>query len=1123
MAEARGPSDGWIGTLLENRYRVNAELGRGGMGTVFLATDEKVDRLVVVKVPDVSLLEQPGFRERFARETRSLIQLSHPHIVKVLDVGEAGDVPYLVLEHLGGGSLKERIEESPGGRLIPAQVLDWLPNAARTLDVIHKLGVIHRDVKPANILFDEHGNVFLADFGIAKALGEQDTGLTQTGSTPGTPDYMAPESVLDVGLDGRADQYALATIVYKALSGRLPISATSPLAALFKKQKEDPIPLSQLVDGVDEKLGGVVMKALSRERDDRFPDCAAFAKSYFKALGESSTPLTLVDRSTVAPSRPPATLPGTIDVGTPGGVASPPSVAGAPEDEPEMAIPLEPIAESRRRLPVGLILGVTAAVATVVVVGLVLLLGNRGGPSGGNGETVPEGPAPLVRLTPAVTTIYTRQPVVTVRGRVENAPKGRIRMGRREVDLRSDGSFAETLGLAEAESTFEICGVTAGGRRGETISLRVVLDTEAPELAIEFPPDGHLTREAKVEVRGRVDDPNADAVWFGGVEHELSTFGAFRLEAPLSREGENPIEITARDHAGNEVSRKATVVRDTRPPEITAEVGFEGGRSRLDVTVDEDVAEVLVGGSAAQSVGPRTFRAPLDESAEGRTIEVVARDRAGNTASETVKVESGAEALLQTALRYANGDGVKQDDAQAAEWFLRAAQRGNAEAQYRLGMMLVEGRGVRRDYRSGADWLRQAADQRHPVGMYQYGECFWRGRGVPEDEAKAVAWYRLSAEAGLAIAQHDLGWCYQNGRGIPQDDRLAAVWYRKAADQGLAAAQYGYGFLCAAGRGVPGNLQEAAAWYRRAAAQGQADAMHALGLAYLKGRGVPENEAEATRWFRSAAEREHPAGLYEYGECFWLGRGGVSRDEARAVSLYRKAAEKGHAVAQRDLGWCYENGRGVTRDLAQAAAWYRKAADQGNVSAQNNLAVAYLNGSGVPKDHVEALKWFRRAADQDFATAQTWIGLCYENGYGVGKDMAQAAAWYRKGANGGDAAGQYFLGICYSRGQGVPQSDREAVLWFRKGAAQKHAGSEKWLGWCYENGRGVTRSQEQALHWYGKAAEHGDAYAQYALGEACRTGNGVRRDVRVAMEWYRKSAAQGYEDAKKRLAELEGR
>src|SRR5437660_2380650 len=162
----------WIGlTLAHGRFQVAAKLGEGGMGYVFKARDLHLDCEVVIKVPRRAMLEDAEFSGRFAREIRSLVRLVHPHIVKVLDVGEHESMPFAVMQFLSGGSLRER--QCPGGDdrpqpISPAELTSWLPPIAAALDFIHAQGYIHRDVKPDNILFDAHGHVYLSDFGVAK-------------------------------------------------------------------------------------------------------------------------------------------------------------------------------------------------------------------------------------------------------------------------------------------------------------------------------------------------------------------------------------------------------------------------------------------------------------------------------------------------------------------------------------------------------------------------------------------------------------------------------------------------------------------------------------------------------------------------------------------------------------------------------------------------------------------------------------------------------------------------------------------------------------------------------------------------------------------------------------------
>src|SRR5262245_13054499 len=177
------------GRTLLGTYRVERKLADGGMGSVWLAEDLRLGMRVVVKVPHARFLGEPGFRSRFKREISELVRLEHPQVVRILARGEEDEVPFFVLQYLGGGSLEDRLTSGPQD---PEAILEWLQPIARTLDYVHGRGVVHRDVKPANILFDEAGHVFLSDFGVVKALGSQDGGeRTEAGTGVGSPIYMA--------------------------------------------------------------------------------------------------------------------------------------------------------------------------------------------------------------------------------------------------------------------------------------------------------------------------------------------------------------------------------------------------------------------------------------------------------------------------------------------------------------------------------------------------------------------------------------------------------------------------------------------------------------------------------------------------------------------------------------------------------------------------------------------------------------------------------------------------------------------------------------------------------------------------------------------------------------------
>jgi tetratricopeptide (TPR) repeat protein/serine/threonine protein kinase len=277
----------WVGQTLAGRYRVTSRLGEGGMATIYLARDQHLGCDVVLKVPHAVLLVDPQFARRFAHEVRSLVQLAHPHIIRVMDVGEHQGVPFAVMQYLSGGSLEDRRRTNRAGRVLPGapeELPSWLEPIAAALDFIHQQQYIHRDVKPGNILFDAQGNAYLSDFGVAKvmasgAAAKRTAALTGSGIVLGTPEYMAPELIMGEPCDGRIDQYALAVTVHELLNGSLPFTGPTAATIFVKQTTEAPPPLHELRPTVPEGLSQAVLKALSKNPDQRYPDCAAFARA----------------------------------------------------------------------------------------------------------------------------------------------------------------------------------------------------------------------------------------------------------------------------------------------------------------------------------------------------------------------------------------------------------------------------------------------------------------------------------------------------------------------------------------------------------------------------------------------------------------------------------------------------------------------------------------------------------------------------------------------------------------------------------------------------------------------------------------------------------------------------
>jgi predicted Ser/Thr protein kinase len=264
--ETRSTSAQMIGTVLSGRYRLEAKLGSGGMSTVYLARDETLDRPVAVKVMHREMSEQPDQLERFRREARAVAKLSHPNVVAVIDAGEDGGHPYIVFEYVEGENLKQRIKRL--GPLEPQEALAYAIEIGGGLAVAHDRKMVHRDIKPQNVLIDAEGRAKVTDFGIARQLEQQ--GVTDTGRVLGTTDYVSPEQAMGHGVDPRSDVYSLGVVLYEMLTGEVPFSADTQVGVAMKHVNEELPDVQRRRPELSAAAALTIERATTKDPDKRY-------------------------------------------------------------------------------------------------------------------------------------------------------------------------------------------------------------------------------------------------------------------------------------------------------------------------------------------------------------------------------------------------------------------------------------------------------------------------------------------------------------------------------------------------------------------------------------------------------------------------------------------------------------------------------------------------------------------------------------------------------------------------------------------------------------------------------------------------------------------------------------
>ena len=426
---------------LPDRYRVVRHIANGGMASVWEAHDELLDRAVAVKLLASHLSEDDRARQRFQREARAAAAVSsHPNVVTIYDVGEHDGKTFMVMELLKGGTVADKLRA--GDRISPRTAMRWLRDAASALDAAHAADVVHRDVKPANMLLDDAGRLAIADFGIARlALEDQ---LTATGTVLGTAAYISPEQAVGDPATAASDRYALAVVAYELLTGARPFEAENFAAQARAHVEDDPEPASVRNPDLPAEVDGVLARGLEKDPGARYASAGELVDHLDDAISAPDTPAT---------PPPPTTRSTKLMGGGPPPRTAPPVAAGNGRPAP-------------RRRNAGVLLAALATAALVVVIAVLLLSGGDGGDGNKQqAESTPqrtETPSKTEEPKDTATPEPTAEETATPEATDTPAPSGEVDLDKAR-QLQVDGYNARLAGdygksLELSQQAIDACG-----------------------------------------------------------------------------------------------------------------------------------------------------------------------------------------------------------------------------------------------------------------------------------------------------------------------------------------------------------------------------------------------------------------------------------------------------------------------------------------------------------------------------------------------------------------------------------------------------------------------------------------------------------------------------------------
>ncbi|MBL4849524.1 MAG: SEL1-like repeat protein [Planctomycetes bacterium] len=1132
-------------------FEILAVLGSGAMGVVYRARDGELNRDVALKIPTSA-----GDGARFQREAIATAALDHPGIVRIYSQGEEQGTPYIAYELVEGATTLEEVAPTldQDGRV------RLLRDAALAMGHAHGRGVVHRDLKPDNLLVDTAGRLRVADFGLGHVANVE--ALTKTGTLVGTPLTMSPEQIAGdrSAIGPPTDVWGLGATLYWALTGEFPFLAGSVLELAGMVTSVTPLKPSALTPEAGPYLDAITLKALRKSPTDRYADGDALAADLDRYLsGLPPEGVVLLRRrilvlvlalggllalcalgySTLSSRGPEVTAPTSAPQGGDSDLRSRYKAAlllavtgkkhSAKRELEVIARSNTPLGDEVRRLEL-----VQASSACADALSLADEPWSRyeslreilGSTLSASTEAEPLCDLAFRRLIkagdwPGVLKLQRARLPLGPRAFVRQAASETHHLRRsRDVPLAlaldlpiSGRELFESLEIEERWSRYPSGSATppflALLRRTEATRVRYLLSPFSDRSLSE------AQGRTLLELASRVEEASIRDI---GLRYVLET-RLLQIRVELAIGEARPSDLLER---ASKLSQAAAGQEGYGPLVVSLAETERQLLSRMPDPSPERIlglwrrAEFATRGQDAHTAVVIGYMRDLALFSKWDEIHsFLSEDGAATELAEARRVESYLRLAAAEASLPASPSRVL-DHLRRYSWLFVSGDPNGGGRKLGFNSTKLE-LGWANYFGAQAHLLLGEVKQARQAFDRVGGGGIWHGglqRLVRREERflslpplSAVTAYRLRflaeedpARAPQAI--HDVGGHFARAG----ESREAFSWYERAAALGLPEATHSVGKALRDGLGVKQNHGKAVACFRAAAAQDEREAMCSLAAALRAGRGVEKNEKKALAWWVRAAKLGSPRAQYELGRIYNLGQG-VAKDPAKATGLYRQAAQGGSPFGMAAFGLQLASGAGVKQDEVAGFSWIRKSAAQGNTWGMSLLALQLTNGRGTAQDLVKGTEWYRKAAELGHVSSMEHLGRAYEDGRGVAKDPRQAANWYQKASKRGSTSGLNSLGRVLAFVLTEPKGWAMAASCFSRGASQGDARSMYNLGRLYSLGRGVSKDEALGTQWIRRAAEAGDTTAMVEVGIAFEAGeapNWVK-----AADSYRRAAEGG--------------